>query len=83
MGAEVAVVVAGTGAAAAAGFTGATADEVAGEAGGAVIALSGRNLRLHSAAGASNAMPTSLESLAKPNISTSTFHTPSASSWKA
>ena len=40
----------------------------------------GRNFRLHSAAGALNAIPTSLDSLAKPNMSTSIFHVPSASS---
>src|ERR1019366_6640152 len=49
-------------------------------AGGAMIALIGRNLKFHSAAGASKATPTSLESLAKPSISTSIVQAPSARS---
>ena len=52
----------------------------AGAAAAAVMALIDRNLRFHSGEGASKAIPTSFESLAKPSISTSMVHEPSARS---
>ena len=54
-----------------------------GAGGGAIIAAIGRKLSVHSGAGASGATPISLESFAKPSISTSIFQVPSASSGNA
>ncbi len=61
----------------------AAAEVTAAAAAGDLISASERNFSVNCAAGASNAIPTSVESLAKPTISTSIFHTPSGRSLNA
>ena len=70
--------VAGAGAAGAAGVAGAGTAGAGGV--GARLAPGGRSFRSQSAGGASDAIPTSRVSLAKPIISTSMVHVPSANS---